>query len=74
MNLVRAVISFFLVALFAVSIAGWFWAGGQPVAQAIGSRVVLVLCGLISLGCVVLLWSARPIQGDRTVNDTSQQV
>ncbi|WP_182865713.1 hypothetical protein [Stieleria mannarensis] len=74
MNLVRAVISFFLIALVAVSIAGWIWAGGQPAAQAIGARVVLVLCGLMSVGCFALLWSARPLHGDAPVNDASQHV
>ncbi|QEF98768.1 hypothetical protein Mal15_28240 [Stieleria maiorica] len=74
MNLVRSVISFFLIALVGVSIAGWIWAGGQPAAQSIGSRVVLSLCGLISVGCFALLWSARPIHGDDTVNDVSQHV
>ncbi|OYP31638.1 hypothetical protein [Rhodopirellula sp. MGV] len=64
MNLIRSLISVFLVALFAVSIAGWFWAGEKPSANVVGSRVVLVLCGLLSVGCFSLLWSAKPGTGE----------
>ncbi|MFU7557294.1 hypothetical protein ACMFWY_01250 [Roseiconus sp. JC912] len=73
MNLVRSFISIFLVALFAVSIAGWFWAGGQPSPQSIGSRVVLVLCGLLSVGCFTLLWSAKPGTAEEMISPTAHQ-
>ena len=60
MNLVRTFLSIFLVALFAISIAGWAWAGGQPSPQMEGARLVLTLCGLCSIGCLWLLWTAKP--------------
>lgn len=63
MNLVRTVISIFVIVLFLISIAGWVWAGGQPSPKMEGSRVVLAVCGLSSLGCLWLLWSAK----DRTM-------
>ncbi|MCO8123858.1 hypothetical protein NHH03_19085 [Stieleria sp. TO1_6] len=59
MNFIRSLISVFLIALLFVSIAGWFWAGDQPSAKMVGSRVVLTLCGVSSLGCLWLLWSAK---------------
>ena len=60
MNLVRSIITFFLLALLVVSIAGWNWAGGQPASNAVGARIVLTLGGLAALGCIVLLWRAKP--------------
>ncbi len=69
MNLVRSLISLFLLALLAVSIAGWIWAGGQPSPKLEGARVVLALCGLSSVGCLWLLWSVKPGVVDQpTVN------
>lgn len=59
MNLVRSVISVFLLILLAVSVAGWIWAGGQPSPKLEGARFVLALCGLASIGCLGLLWNAR---------------
>ncbi|KAA5543149.1 hypothetical protein FYK55_12765 [Roseiconus nitratireducens] len=60
MNLVRSIISVFLIALLGISIAGWIWAGGQPTPKMQGSRVVLAICGFASTGCLLLLWSAKP--------------
>lgn len=60
MNLVRSIISVFLVALLALSVAGWSWAGGQPFRSMVGARVVLAICGLASAGCLGLLWTAKP--------------
>jgi hypothetical protein len=59
MNLVRSVISVFLLILLAVSVAGWIWAGGQPSPKLEGARFVLALCGLASIGCLGLIWNAR---------------
>ena len=60
MNLVRSIMSVFLVILLGVSVAGWIWAGGQPSPTLEGARFVLALCGLSAVGCLVVLWSARP--------------
>ncbi|MEO8164468.1 MAG: hypothetical protein ABI619_03640 [Betaproteobacteria bacterium] len=59
MNFVRSVISFFMLILLAVSVAGWIWAGGLPTPKMEGARVVLALCGLASLGAIGLLWNAK---------------
>lgn len=58
MNLVRCIISAFLLVLLAISVAGWFWAADQPSPQSWGARLALVLCALISAGSLGLLWSA----------------
>lgn len=62
MNLVRSVISVFLIALLLLSVAGWIWAGGQPSPNREGARVVLAICGLSSVGSLGLLWSIRQPQ------------
>ena len=59
MNLIRSIISVFLLILFGLSIAGWVWAGGQPSPKLEGARFVLALCGVAALGGLGLLWSAR---------------
>ena len=60
MNLIRSIISVFLLILLGLSIAGWIWAGGLPAAKMVGARLALALCGLASVGSLGLLWSARP--------------
>lgn len=62
MNLVRSVISLFLLILLGLCIAGWVWAGGQPSPKMEGARFVLALSGLGAVGCGVLLWSTRQPQ------------
>lgn len=64
MNVVRSIISLFLLALLAVSVAGWMWAGGQPSPQKEGARFVLAICGLGSVGSLALLWSIKQPRGD----------
>lgn len=59
MNLIRSIISVFLIALFLLAIAGWIWAGGQPHAKMLGARFVLALCGLASIGSLGLIWSEK---------------
>jgi len=59
MNLVRTVISVFLVALVAIAVAGWVWAGGHPIPHRDGGRFVLSLAALASLGCLWLLWTTQ---------------
>lgn len=66
MNLVRSVISLFLLVLLAVSVAGWLWAGGLPAPKMMGARLVLVLCGFSSVAALALLWCAkRPEESHR---------
>ena len=61
MNIIRIVISMFLLVLIGVSSSGWLWAGShQAAAQAIASRVVLTLCILAGIVGLVALWSPRP--------------
>ena len=62
MNTVRSVISVFLLILLALSVAGWIWAGGQPSPKLEGARVALGLCGLMSVGSLALIWSAKQAQ------------
>ncbi|TWU06214.1 hypothetical protein Pla52n_19340 [Stieleria varia] len=66
MNLVRSLITVFLIALFASAVAGWIWAGGQPSPKMEGSRVVLAICALSSIGCFVLIWRAKPGESQPT--------
>lgn len=60
MNLVRSIISFFLLALLAMTVAGWIWAGEQPTRQMIGARASLVVCALCAISCIVVIWRAKP--------------
>ncbi len=60
MNLIRSIISVFVAALVVLSVAGWIWAGGQPSPRMEGSRFVLALCGLSSIGGLWLLWKEKP--------------
>lgn len=60
MNLVRSVISIFVVTLVVLSVAGWMWAGGQPAEKMIGARVALTLCSLASLGSLWVMWREKP--------------
>jgi len=63
MNIIRSVMSILLLALLALSVAGWNWAGGQPSPQSEGARVVLALCGLTSVCSLWLLWTAKTPAG-----------
>jgi len=62
MNLVRSLISIFLLALVVLAVAGWIWAGDQTLSRMIGARAVLLICGLSSIGGLVLLWTAKQEQ------------
>ena len=54
--------SVFMVVIVLLAITGWNWAAGQPSPKAEGARFALALCGLMSLGCLGLLWSAKQPQ------------
>ena len=56
MNLVRSVISFFMLVVLVVAVAGFVWAGGLPSPKMEWARVALVSCGLMAVGSIHLLW------------------
>ena len=60
MNLIRSIMSVFLVILIGLAVAGWVWAGGQPSPKMEGARFVLALCGLAAMGAIALLWREKP--------------
>jgi hypothetical protein len=63
MNIVRTVISMFLLLLIGIAASGWLWAGRNlPAAQATGGRVVLTLCICAGIVGLVALWRPRPTQ------------
>jgi hypothetical protein len=64
MNLVRSVISLFLLALLLLTLAGWVWAASLPPTKLIGARIALGLCGLMAIGTLGLLWTAKQTQMD----------
>jgi membrane protein YdbS with pleckstrin-like domain len=60
MNVVRIVITAFVVVLIAVAASGWLWAGShQPAPQAMASRVVLALSVLAGIIGVKAVWAHR---------------
>lgn len=59
MNLIRSIISVFLVTLIWLSIAGWNWAGDLPADRMGGARFALAVCGLVSVAALALIWSFR---------------
>jgi hypothetical protein len=60
MNVVRIVISLFILVLIAVSAAGWIWTGShQPPLESEASRVVLTLGIVAGVAGLAALWRAR---------------
>lgn len=49
----------FLLCVVALCVAGWAWAGRQPPSTLIGARVAIGLSGLMTAGCIVLLWKEK---------------
>ena len=64
MNLIRSVMTLFLLCVVALCIAGWIWAGGQPSPKLEGARIALGLSGLITAGSIALLWREKQIPRD----------
>jgi len=62
MNLIRSLMTLFLLCVVAVCIAGWVWSGNQPPQKQVAARCVLGLCMAMALGSTALLWTAR--EGD----------
>ena len=57
MNIVRLVISLFILVLIGVSVVGWVWTGAhQSASQSAASRVVLTLGVLAGVIGLVALW------------------
>lgn len=61
MNFIRGIISFFMVILFCVSIAGFVWVGGLPPAKALGGRLALGASFLAGAGCLGIVWRYREV-------------
>jgi hypothetical protein len=60
MNVVRTLISLFILVLIAVASTGWIWTGRhQSPAQSAASRVVLSLCILAAVVGLTALWRRR---------------
>ena len=60
MNVVRSVISIFLLVLLGLSIAGWMWAAGLPAPKQLAARLVLAVCSISAVGGMALIWSVKP--------------
>jgi MYXO-CTERM domain-containing protein len=60
LNIVRTVISLFILLLIGVSVAGWVWTGRhQTASQASASHVVLTLGALAAVVGLLTLWRPR---------------
>ncbi len=62
MNLIRTILSVFMIAIVLLVISGWSWAGGQPSPKAEGARFALALCGVMAVGCLGILWTTKQPQ------------
>jgi hypothetical protein len=61
MTLVRILVTLFVAAILAATIAGWVWTGQhQPPAGAIASRVVLGISALAGLVALIVVWRPNP--------------
>ena len=58
MNFVRSLITFFILILLALTVAGWVWAGGQPSPQLEGARIALAGSGLAGIVGLVVVWGS----------------
>lgn len=63
MNLIRSIISVFLLILLSLAVIGWIWAGKQPSPTSEGARIALGLCGLLAVGSLAVIWSAKEQSG-----------
>jgi hypothetical protein len=61
MNLIRVLISLFILVLIILSGMGWVWTGNnQPAAQALASRVVLTISIAAGVVGLMSIWRPRP--------------
>lgn len=74
MNLVRSVMSVFLLALLVISVCGWFWANGQPSPTREGAKVALALCAAGSAFTMWIIWREKPGDMPIEANDSSPSV
>jgi uncharacterized membrane protein YbhN (UPF0104 family) len=66
MNLVRILISLFMVILLVIIALGWSWTGShQAPALAMASHVVLGIAALAGIYALVTLWRANPQRSRR---------
>lgn len=60
LNVVRVVITGFILVLITIATTGWLWVGShQSPAQALASRVVLTLCVVAGLIGMKAVWARR---------------
>lgn len=62
MNLVRTLLSVFLMMVLVVSILGWRWTTGDnlpPDFQIWGARLVLVISAVAALSGIGVLWAVK---------------
>ena len=61
MNVIRALLSSFVVVLVVASVTGWVWTGGhQAPEKAAASRVVLAISALAGALGLVMIWRRQP--------------
>ena len=65
MNLIRSLMTFLMLLLLTVVVAGWIWSSDLPSPKLGGARIALSLCGVMAAGAIVLLWREKPISSDR---------
>jgi hypothetical protein len=59
MNLIRSLISVFVVAVVMLVVSGLKWAASQPSPKSEGATFALAMCGLFCVGGLYLLWSTK---------------
>jgi hypothetical protein len=55
-NVIRALISLFILVVIALAIAGWLWAGSQPASQSAWARAALAGCVVAGVVGLVAIW------------------
>jgi hypothetical protein len=69
MTLVRILVTLFVAAILAATVAGWVWTGQhQPPAGAIASRVVLSISAIAGLVALVVVWRPHPARRNTPAN------
>jgi len=67
-NLIRSLMTLFLLSVIALCVAGWVWAGDQPSPKLEGARIAIALSGLMTLGAIGLIWREKAIPADSQVD------
>ena len=64
MNLIRSLMTFVMLIVLGVAVAGWLWSADLPSPKLEGARIALGLCALMAAGAVALLWREKPTSPD----------